>query len=230
MLKPIATIPPDHPMRRWLKSYTLNCAIGCSFAAPTLLFAQAGMQSATSGTCAGLLADSPGVSATGPDSTAASIGSSGNASTPKSGDSTALRGMRRAGNDTAGFGIGGARNGAPDVILWVGVHADQVTFAKQPNVRVRLCWGGDTLRVVQRSNLTSPVVAGTTYRNVYVAVELLGRLNGQCLANAIGAGNSPQQSPSSTAPANSSTTSASNCAFLGGAAPAGAQTTGPPTP
>ena len=118
--------------------------------------------------------------------------------------------------DSASFGIGGARNGQPDIILRVGVQIDQLTFAKQPNVRVRLCWGGDTLRVVSRQNLPSPVVAGTTYRNVYVAVELLGRINAQCLADRIGVG------PGGAAAR--SQTSVSNCGFLGGTAGAGAQT------
>src|ERR671928_4165 len=95
--------------------------------------------------------------------------------------------------DSVSFGIGGARTGNPTIHLLVGVHADQLTFAKQPNVRVRLCWGGDTLRVVQRTNLPSPVVAGTTYRNVYVAGELIGGLKAECLSNAIGVG--AQQTP-----------------------------------
>jgi hypothetical protein len=108
-----------------------------------------------------------------------------------------------------------------------------VRFAKQPNVRVRLCWGGDTLRVVQRENLPSPVVAGTTYRNVYVAVELVGRLNGECLANILGVGKNSQ--PANRPPSNalvqpSTENSVGNCAFLGGSAAAGDQTARPPTP
>jgi hypothetical protein len=97
-----------------------------------------------------------------------------------------------------------------------------VRFAKQPHVRVRLCWGGDTLRVVQRDNLPSPIVVGTTYRNVYVAVELVGRLNGECLANVLGVGN-PQA-------ARATANSASSCAFLGGSAGAGSQQARPPSP
>jgi hypothetical protein len=120
--------------------------------------------------------------------------------------------------DTAAFGVGGARNGAADVLLLVGIHADEVRFASQPHVRVRLCWGGDTVRVVQRDNLPSLIVPGTTYRNVYIAVELLGRINAECLADKIGVGN--------RAPP----TSASSCAFLGGNAGTGAQTTRPPPP
>lgn len=120
--------------------------------------------------------------------------------------------------DTPSFGVGGARNGAADVLLLVGIHADEVRFASQPHVRIRLCWGGDTVRVVQRDNLPSPIVPGTTYRNVYIAVELLGRINAECLADKIGVGN------------RAAPTSASSCAFLGGSAGTGAQTTTPPPP
>lgn len=142
-------------------------------------------------------------------------------------------------SDTASFAVGGARNGAADIVLLVGVHADQVRFAKQPNVRVRLCWGGDTVRVVQRDNLPSPVVAGTTYRNVYVAVELVGRVNAECLSNILGVGNGSQAAPSArgnvaaaTNAATNQTTgnSAGSCAFLGGSAGAGTQQSRPPNP
>src|SRR5437868_5906050 len=127
--------------------------------------------------------------------------------------------------DTVGFGIGGARSGPADIMLLVGVHADLVRFGSQPHVRVRLCWGGDTLRVVQRDNLPSPVVPGTTYRNVYIAVELIGRVNAECLANRIGVGPAQRSAsqPSASQPATSS------CAFLGGAATGGAQNPRPPT-
>ncbi len=128
----------------------------------------------------------------------------------------------RARPDSASFGVGGARTGAADVLLLVGIHADEVRFASQPRVRVRLCWGGDTVRVVQRDNLPSPVVPGMTYRNVYIAVELLGRINAECLAERIGVGNA--------APAAGAPTSAGSCAFLGGSAATGAQNTRPPPP
>jgi hypothetical protein len=122
--------------------------------------------------------------------------------------------------DTASFGVGGARSGQADVLLLVGIHADEVRFGSQPHVRVRLCWGGDTLRVVQRDNLPSPVVPGTTYRNVYIAVELLGRVNAECLAETIGVGNNARPTPPS----------AGSCAFLGANAATGAQNTRPPPP
>jgi hypothetical protein len=126
----------------------------------------------------------------------------------------------RSHTDTTSFGVGGARSGQADVLLLVGIHADEVRFGSQPHVRVRLCWGGDTLRVVQRDNLPSPVVPGTTYRNVYIAVELLGRVNAECLAEKIGVGNNARPTPPS----------AGSCAFLGANAATGAQNTRPPPP
>jgi hypothetical protein len=116
-------------------------------------------------------------------------------------------------------------------MLLVGVHADEVKFGAQPHIRVRLCWGGDTLRVVQRDNLPSPIVPGTTYRNVYVAVEIIGRINAECLANQLGVGPAQQSAsqPNAGAQAGIAPTSASSCAFLGGAVGPGAQNPRPPT-
>jgi hypothetical protein len=189
----------------------------CVFSLASLANAQAPVASdASTTTCAAMLSDSvTGVRLT--DSSSASV---------RNPDTTT-----RSRSDTTSFGVGGGRGGAPDIILRVGIHADEVRFAKQPNVRVRLCWGGDTLRVVQRQNLPSPVVAGTTYRNVYVAVELVGRLNAECLANILGVGNNPQaasQQPSNAVA--SPENSASSCAFLGGSAGVGSQTAKPPVP
>jgi hypothetical protein len=127
-------------------------------------------------------------------------------------------------SDTASFGVGGARKGPGDVILLVGIHADEVRFAAQPHVRVRLCWGGDTLRVVQRDNLPSPIVPGTTYRNVYIALEIVGRLNAECLADKLGVGNaSPRNALPTNAAAAGASAPPSSCAFLGGSAASGAQ-------
>ena len=140
---------------------------------------------------------------------------------PTSSASGARDTAARPGADSAAFGVGGARSGQADVMLLVGIHADEVRFASQPHVRVRLCWGGDTVRVVQRDNLPSPIVPGTTYRNVYIAVELLGRVNAECLADKIGVGNRAPTTP---------TTSVGSCAFLGGSAATGTPTTRPPPP
>jgi hypothetical protein len=125
--------------------------------------------------------------------------------------------------DTASASIGGARTGAPDIILTAAVHANEVRFASQPRVRVRFCWGGDTLRVVQRQNLPSPVVAGTTYRNVFVAVELLGRLNAECLVDRISTTRNPVNRALSD-----STEGVGACTFLGASATTGTQPSTPP--
>jgi hypothetical protein len=71
------------------------------------------------------------------------------------------------------------------LILFAAASAREVTFAKQPEVRVRLCGGLDSVRVVERRNLPNPVVAGRTYRDVYVAVEIFGRVNADCLVAAL---------------------------------------------
>jgi hypothetical protein len=102
--------------------------------------------------------------------------------------------------DSLGASVGSRVNDSPDVLLLASVHADQIRFAKQPQIRVRLCWGGDSLRVIERTNLPSPVVAGTTYRDVFINLEILGHVNAACLASKI------------TAPAD--TTSRGSCAGL----------------
>ena len=203
-------------MRELYKMYAaLVCGSLCIAAAPKLVAAQgaiAGDQPA----CAAILAN---------DSTVgARIG-------PGLSGSTARDTTSRPRSESALFGVGGAKSGAADVMLLVGVHADQVLFKSQPHLRVRLCWGGDTLRVVQRDNLPSPIVPGTTYRNVYIAVEVIGRVNAECLANAIGVGPQQQRVQQSNPPAAAAAipTSAGNCAFLGAAASRGAQNPRPPT-
>lgn len=72
------------------------------------------------------------------------------------------------------------------IALLASAEAREVRFAREPRVRVRLCGGLDSVRVVERRNLPRPVVAGQTYRNVYVAVEILGRLDAECLAERLG--------------------------------------------
>jgi hypothetical protein len=201
-------------MRETSKTYAaLVWGVSLLAMSPALVRAQVAASDANNQTCAALLSNDGSVGArVGPGLT----------------DSSARRDTTTGPRaDSASFGIGGARGGNPTVHLLVGVQAHQVTFARQPNVRVRLCWGGDTLRVIQRTNLPSPVVAGTTYRNVYVAVELIGRLNGECLSNAIGVGTAQSQGMQAAQPAARSQaaagapTSAGNCAFLGGTAGAG---------
>jgi hypothetical protein len=61
-----------------------------------------------------------------------------------------------------------------------------VRFASQPRIQVRLCGGVlDSVRVLERRNLPDPVQPGVTYRNVFIAVEILGHLNAECLASRI---------------------------------------------
>jgi len=85
---------------------------------------------------------------------------------------------------TLGRGMASARQ--PDIRLFAAVSAKEVRFATQPHIRVRLCNGAlDSLHVLERRNLPSPVRAGTTYRDVYVAVEILGHLNALCLSGLI---------------------------------------------
>ena len=80
-----------------------------------------------------------------------------------------------------------------DIILRASVSAREVRFNAQPRVTIRLCGGTlDSVRILERRNLPSPVVAGTTYRDVYVAIEILGHVRATCLAHAlIGGGAAP---------------------------------------
>ena len=203
-------------MRRKSRAYILLvCGGWCIFAGASGVQAQMTTADATQSSCAAVLADSAVGAHLGPTDSAG-----------RGRDTSA-----RARADTAGFRVGGARTGPADVLLLVGVHADEVRFASQPRVRVRLCWGGDTVRVVQRDNLPSPVVPGTTYRNVYIAVELLGRINADCLAEKIGVGSgTPQNAPPTNVVATGEGTpnSVGGCAFIGGTAANGAQTRPPP--
>lgn len=72
------------------------------------------------------------------------------------------------------------------IALIASAEAREIRFARQPRVRVRLCGGLDSVRVVERRNLPRPVVAGQAYRDVYIAVEILGRVNAECVAERLG--------------------------------------------
>lgn len=96
---------------------------------------------------------------------------------PETGDTAAVR-------DTTARGS--SRAGQPDVVLLVAFSADELRFNTQPDARIRFCWGGDSLHIVERRNLPSPVVAGTTYRNVFIAAELRAYLNAECLSQRLG--------------------------------------------
>ena len=188
-----------------LRGCVIHCTLASVFLSGSVAFAQAPSGAASQLTCAALLADDGRPAVTG---------------APSASPDTA-----RARSDSVAASIGGARTGAPDILLLAQVQANEVRFASQPRVRVRLCWGGDTLRVVQRENLPSPVVAGTTYRNVHVAVELLARLNAECAVSRI----SNARTPVVNAPLPDSA-NASACAFLGLRAEGGQQRTRPPSP
>ena len=203
-------------MRVTCRSYVFVGMTVYAFAGAGMVDAQNLPASASSGSsCAGLLADSR--PAAQPTRSATDTAAQRDTSAANRG--TAARG------DTARASIGGAATGEPDIILRAAVQANEVRFASQPRVRVRLCWGGDTLRVVQRENLPSPVVAGTTYRNVYVAVELLGRLNAECLVDRIAG----TRNPAIRAPADTAA-GVGACTFLGASAATGRQPSQPPRP
>lgn len=71
----------------------------------------------------------------------------------------------------------------PAIVLRAEVSAREVRFTKQPVIRVILVNGAiDSIRVIERKNLPEPVVPGQTYRDVYIAVEILGHLNAACLS------------------------------------------------
>jgi len=114
------------------------------------------------------------VSATGPDVS------------PVPGDSAAaLRRMMQRADSSARSptdSTGAPTN--PTVRLVASVQADEVRFARQPKICVKLRGDAklDSVHVVARRNIRSPVVVGTTYRDVYVAVEILGHLNAQCIS------------------------------------------------
>jgi hypothetical protein len=81
---------------------------------------------------------------------------------------------------------------APAVVIRAEVSAREVRFASQPTIRVILAHGTvDSIRILERRNLPDPVQPGVTYRDVYVAVEILGRMNAECLAARITRENVP---------------------------------------
>jgi hypothetical protein len=92
--------------------------------------------------------------------------------------------------------------------LIASVSADEVRFERSPVVCVKLSGDAqlDSVHVLARRNLATPVVRGNTYRDVYVAVEILGRLNAECIAARI-TGTRPGA-------ASGDSTSAARCASL----------------
>ena len=99
---------------------------------------------------------------------------------------------RVAGPDTGSAPVRAPAGMQPDTAhatlrILASATASEVRFVGSPKICVRLTGDAqlDTVRVIARRNLASPVVSNTTYRNVYVAVEILGRLNAECIASRI---------------------------------------------
>lgn len=110
----------------------------------------------------------------------------------------ARRSMMARADSSARLPGDSARPAHPTVRLLASVQAQEVRFARQPKICVQMRGDArlDSVRVVERRNIRSPVSVGTTYRNVYVAVEILGHLNARCIASRI----TGQQTDSTCAP------------------------------
>jgi hypothetical protein len=122
-------------------------------------------------------------------------------------DTTAARTGRPASAEV------GARGAA--IVLVASASAREVRFGAQPKIVVRLCGAlADSVHVVERRNLPERIQPGTTYRDVFIAVEILGHLNADCLARRIG-----------VAPRDSTATD--DCASLGIRDSSGARPPGP---
>jgi hypothetical protein len=96
--------------------------------------------------------------------------------------------------DTSGVSPDSARSPAqtsqategPTIVIYAAASAREVRFAAQPQISIRLCGAvTDSVRVIERRNLPDPVQPGATYRDVFIAVEIIGRLNAECLARRI---------------------------------------------
>lgn len=110
-----------------------------------------------------------------------------------------------------------ARREPFDIAIIASASASEVRFARQPEIRVRLCGGFDSVRVLERRNLPERIVPGQAYRDVYIAVEVLGRIDAACLARKLGV--APEPDPTRT----SLPASSGECAGLtvGAASPPG---------
>ncbi|NUQ21429.1 MAG: hypothetical protein HOQ09_10760 [Gemmatimonadaceae bacterium] len=147
------------------------------------------------------LAGAPEKQAVGAPATQ-SLWAIGQPACPSTGTSTSAN---TGGGSAAPGTLGGANRGVvgadtvgrgPAIILRASASAREVRFASQPQIVVRLCGGTfDSVRVIERRNLPSPVAAGTTYRDVYIAVEILGHLDAACIASKLGASTTPTPGP-----------------------------------
>lgn len=75
----------------------------------------------------------------------------------------------------------------PDVRIVASATAREVRFRSEPRLQVTTggCAALDTVRVLERRNLPDPVRSDVTYRDVAVAVEILGHLDVTCLLDAL---------------------------------------------
>lgn len=72
----------------------------------------------------------------------------------------------------------------PDVVVRASATIAELRFDAQPGAHVSFpaCAPGDSLRVLERRNLPSPVQPGVTYRDVRVSVEIRASLASACAA------------------------------------------------
>ena len=74
-------------------------------------------------------------------------------------------------------------------VIRASVRMNEVTFRTEPRASARLIGcAGPPVRVLERRNLPERVEPGATYRDVYVAVEIVGRLEAACIAALAGGG------------------------------------------
>jgi len=75
------------------------------------------------------------------------------------------------------------------VVIRASFTAEEVTFRSEPRASARVAGcAGPAVRVVERRNLPERVEAGATYRDVRIAVEIVGRVEAACLAALAGDG------------------------------------------
>ncbi|HJQ19952.1 MAG TPA: hypothetical protein VJ867_06340 [Gemmatimonadaceae bacterium] len=68
------------------------------------------------------------------------------------------------------------------IVLYASASAREVRFAAQPRIVVRLCGAvSDSVHVLERRNLPERVQPGVTYRDVFIAVEIIGHLRADSL-------------------------------------------------
>ncbi len=75
--------------------------------------------------------------------------------------------------------------GRADVVIRAGVSIRELRFETRPQAGAAVLGcppGTPVVRVVERRNLPERVEPGVTYRDVYVAVEIVGRLEAECVA------------------------------------------------